>query len=112
MSRIIAFPLARQTGGVQAEVTTLAARLHRIEQSESDDEAIMGLVVDAESAALDALAAAPALSYDDAAVKLATLLRRVERDDDGFLPAGEVALLRSALGDLRRLGRSICAAQA
>ena len=56
----------------------------------------MDLVVEAETTALAALAAAPARHYGDATVKLATLLRRVEADDEGFLPAGEMALLRSA----------------
>lgn len=113
MSRIIAFPLASPAGrAATADVATLAARLQRIEQSESGDEAIMDLVVEAETTALAALAAAPARHYGDATVKLATLLRRVEADDEGFLPAGEMALLRSALRDLHRLGRSVVAAQA
>ena len=41
----------------------------------------------------------------EVALKLAALLRRSEAEDDGFLPEGEMALLRSALRDLRRLGR-------
>ncbi|MBL6456627.1 hypothetical protein JMJ55_14930 [Belnapia sp. T6] len=112
MSQIIVFPLARpapRSGG--ADVATLADRLHKIERSESDDEAIMDLVVDAELTALDALAAAPAASQSDVTLKLAALLRRLEAED-GMVPDGEMALLRSALRDMRRLARRPVAARA
>jgi hypothetical protein len=106
MSRIIAFPLARATARRAADVTTLAIRLDRIERTETGDEALMALVADAEAVALDALAGAPARDQAEVTVKLATLLRRVEADDDGFGSAGEIALLRSALRDMRRLARN------
>jgi hypothetical protein len=116
MSEIIVFPLARPpapgTPRHGEEVATLADRLGKIERSESADEAIMELLVDAELAALDALAAATARSHADVTLKLAALLRRVEADDDGRLPEGEVALLRSALRDMRRLARRPVAARA
>ncbi len=128
MSEIIVFPLARPAarrgtqggaqGGLHAAphgndaVASLADRLSKIERSESGDEAIMELLVDAELAALDALAAAQARSHADVTLKLAALLRRVEADEEGLMPAGEVALLRSALRDLRRLGRRPVAARA
>jgi hypothetical protein len=116
MSEIIVFPLARPpapgTPRHGEEVATLADRLGKIERSESAEEAIMELLVDAELAALDALAAATARSHADVTLKLAALLRRVEADDDGLLPEGEVALLRSALRDMRRLARRPVAARA
>lgn len=124
MSEIIVFPLARPAArrGTQGAahgaphgtdaVAALADRLNKIERSESGDEAIMELLVDAELAALDALAAAQARSHADVTLKLAALLRRVEADDEGLMPAGEVALLRSALRDLRRLSRRPVAARA
>ncbi len=116
MSEIIVFPLARPpapgTPRHGEEVATLADRLGKIERSESADEAIMELLVDAELAALDALAAATARSHADVTLKLAALLRRVEAEDDGLLPEGEVALLRSALRDMRRLARRPVAARA
>jgi hypothetical protein len=125
MSEIIVFPLARPAaqgaaqgatqGGTSRSseaVATLADRLSNIERSESGDEAIMELLVDAELAALDALAAAQARSHADVTLKLAALLRRVEADDETLLPAGEVALLRSALRDMRRLSRRPVAARA
>jgi hypothetical protein len=121
MSEIIVFPLARPAGRKAAQgsvhgsvhgaprgneaVATLADRLSKIERSESGDEAIMELLVDAEMAALDALAAAQSRSHADVTLKLAALLRRVEAEDEGMMPAGEMALLRSALRDLRRLSR-------
>jgi predicted nuclease with RNAse H fold len=116
MSEIIVFPLARLPAQAapraRAEVAALADRLHKIERSESDDESMMELLVDAELVALDALAAAPARSHAEVTLKLATLLRRVEAEEDGMMPAGEVALLRSALRDMRRLARRPVAALA
>jgi hypothetical protein len=110
MPQIIAFPLARAAGRAATDVTALAIRLDRIERTESRDEALMALVADAEAVALDALAAAPARDYAEATLKLSTLLRRVEADDEGFGSAGEVALLRSAVRDLRRHRRDAAAA--
>jgi predicted nuclease with RNAse H fold len=120
MSEIIVFPLARPVAHGAAQgasrsgeaVATLADRLSKIERSESGDETIMELLADAELAALDALAAAQARSHADVTLKLAALLRRVEADDETLLPAGEVALLRSALRDMRRLSRRPVAARA
>jgi hypothetical protein len=116
MSEIIVFPLARPpapgTPRNGEEVVTLADRLSKIERSESGDEAIMELLVDAELAALDALAVAPARSHADVTLKLATLLRRVEAEEEGLMPEGEIALLRSALRDMRRLARRPVAARA
>jgi hypothetical protein len=116
MSEIIVFPLARPPApGMPRhgeEVATLADRLGKIERSESADESIMELLVDAELAALAALAAAPARCHADVTLKLATLLRRVEADEEGLMPEGETALLRSALRDLRRLARRPVAARA
>jgi hypothetical protein len=125
MSEIIVFPIARPAKERVANqraaigtprsgeaVATLADRLSKIERSESGDEAIMELLIDAELAALDALAAAQARSHADVTLKLAALLRRVEADDEGLMPEGEVALLRSALRDMRRLSRRPVAARA
>lgn len=115
MSEIIVFPLARPPGSGAAqgseEVATLADRLSKIERSESGDETIMELLVDAEIAALGALASAQARSHADVTLKLAALLRRVEADG-ALLPDGEAALLRSALRDMRRLARRPVAAMA
>jgi hypothetical protein len=72
----------------------------------------MDLVIDAEEAVLAALAAAPAHSYADATVKLATVVRRIGVDNEGFLADGDLALLRSTLCDLRRLEQTTVAAQA
>ncbi|SDC15468.1 hypothetical protein [Belnapia rosea] len=112
MSEIIVFPLARPAARSTEDVVKLADRLHKIERSESGDEAIMDLLVDAELAALDALAAAPAGTHADVTLKLATLLRRVEAEGEGLLPDGEMALLRGALRDMRRLARRLEAARA
>jgi hypothetical protein len=112
MSRIIAFPHARLDARQPADIPALAARLAGIERRGSQNEAIMDLVIDAEDAALAALAAAPAHSYADATVKLATVVRRIGEDNEGFLASGDLALLRSALCDLRRLEQTVVAAQA
>jgi hypothetical protein len=112
MSRIIAFPHARLDACQPADIPALATRLAGIERSGSRDEAIMDLVVDTEEATLAALAAAPAHSYADATVKLATVVRRIGVDSEGFLADGDLALLRSALCDLRRLEQTVVAAQA
>jgi hypothetical protein len=107
---VIGFPPGRLPPA--PEVAELAERLRRLELTESSDETIMALVVDAEQAALRALAAAPARSPADAAVKLATVLRRVEGDDAPALGAAEVSLLRATLGDLRRLDGGATAGRA
>jgi hypothetical protein len=115
MSCIIPFPVIRQpvdlASSVPGDVPRLAARLQRIERCESSDEALMETVVDAELAALDALAATQARDDGEVAMKLTALLRRVEANDDAGLASGELALLRGALRDLRRLGRSRLVAQ-
>lgn len=102
---------ARQTVK-RADVASLAARLTRIERSDSTDEAKMEELVDAELAVLDALAATPSSHFGEVALKLAALLRRAEAEGEGLLPDGEMALLRGALRDLRRLGRQQVAVQA
>jgi hypothetical protein len=112
MSRIIAFPQARLDARQPADIPALAAQLAEIERSGSPNEAIIDLVIDAEEAVLAALAAAPAHSYADATAKLATVVRRIGVDNEGFLADGDLALLRSALCDLRRLEQTTVAAQA
>ena len=110
MSRIIAFPLARPKTRDAGEIPHLAARLARIEESETEDEAVMDLVIDAETLAISALAAAPAASYAEAAVKLAAVVRRAGTDGEGYLAFGELALLKSALDDILRLEQSAATA--
>jgi hypothetical protein len=112
MSSIIAFPHARLDARQPADISALATRLVAIERSGSQNEEIMDLVIDAEEATLAALAAAPAHSYADATVKLATVVRRIGADSEAFLAEGDLTLLRSALRDLRRLEQTVIAAQA
>ncbi|MDN3564313.1 hypothetical protein QWZ14_08025 [Paeniroseomonas aquatica] len=121
MSCVIPFPTrsqaaepspVRRPSSTRTDVAGLAARLQRIERCSGADEAKVDQLVDAELAVLDALAQAPARDQAEVALKLAALLRRSEAEDDGFLPEGEMALLRSALRDLRRLGRQKVLAQA
>lgn len=126
MSCVIPFPIrrpatdlappGRATGPRQAakraDVASLAARLTRIERSDSVDEAKMEELMDAELAVLDALATTQSTHLGEVALKLAALLRRAEADGEGLLPDGEMALLRGALRDLRRLGRPPVAVQA
>ena len=59
-----------------------------------------------------ALATTQSTHLGEVALKLAALLRRAEADGEGLLPDGEMALLRGALRDLRRLGRPPVAVQA
>ena len=121
MSCVIPFPLRHQpveavvpgrATGSQADVPSLAARLQRLERIDAADEGKLEEIVDAEMAVLEALAATKARDFAEVAVKLATLLRRVEARGEDGLPEGEMALLRGAVRDLRRLGRRQVAAQA
>lgn len=116
MSCIIPFPLPRPSiepaPPEPAAVPRLAARLQRLERATGSDEALMDRLVDSELATLEALAAARARDHAEVALKLAALVRRAEAAPDSTLADGDLALLRSALRDLRRLGRSPVAAQA
>jgi hypothetical protein len=116
MSCVIPFPTPRPTVDATlsgpADVPRLAARLQRLERATSSDEGLQERLVDSELATLDALAAARARDHAEVALKLAVLLRRVEATGDDSLSQGELALLRGALRDLRRLGRGAVAAQA
>ena len=126
MSCVIPFPIRRpatelappgraaglRPAAKRADVAGLAARLSRLERCDSADEAKMEELMDAEIAVLDALAATPSSHIGEVALKLAALLRRTEADGEGLLPDGEMALLRGALRDLRRLGRPPVAVQA
>lgn len=122
MSCVIPFPLrcqvaepgsARRAAPSRRDVSGLAAKLQRIERSSGGaDETKVEELIDTELAVLEALADTQARDQAEVGLKLATLLRRVEAEDAGFLPEGEMALLRSALRDLRRLGRQKVAAQA
>ena len=112
MSRIIAFPPARPAGPGSTDIAMLDARLSRIERSDSPDEAVMDLIIQAETEALRALANTRAQTLEDATLKLAALLRRIAADGDGFVPENELALLRGILRDLKRLSRGEVAASA
>ena len=112
MSRIIAFPPARPVVRDSSDIPALDARLSRIEQTDSPDEAMMDLLLVAEADALRALASTRAETLEDATLKLATLLRRVAADGEGFVPEPEMALLRGVLRDLRRLSGGKVAARA
>lgn len=126
MSCVIPFPIRRPAAeqvppgrahgpghaAKRADVASLAARLQRLERSASVDEAKMEELVDAELAVLDALGTTQSSHLGEVALKLASLLRRAEADDEGLLPEGEMTLLRGALRDLRRLGRQQVAVQA
>jgi len=79
-------------------VPALCARLRRLEEATSPDGATMDVLAGAERRVLGALAGTPA----EVAGKLAVLARRAEAAD-GLLCEAGLALLRSALGDLRRL---------
>jgi hypothetical protein len=83
-------------------VPALCARLHRLEEATSPDEATMDVLAGAERRVLGALAGTRAGTPAEVAGKLAVLARRAEAADGLPCDAG-LALLRSALGDLRRL---------
>lgn len=101
-----------QAASRRADVPSLAARLQRLERCDNTDEAKMEALIEAELAALEALATTQARHLGEVALKLAALLRRAEGDIEGLLPEGELTLLRGALRDLRRLGRQQVAVQA
>ena len=84
-------------------VPALCARLHRLEEATSPDEATMDVLAGAERRVLGALAGTRAGTPAEVAGKLAVLARRAEAAD-GFLCEAGLVLLRSAPGDLRRFG--------
>jgi hypothetical protein len=85
-------------------VTALCAQLRRVEGAESPDEATMDAIADAERRLLAALAGARSDTLAEVAQKLAALARRADAAD-GFLCGAGLALLHSALGDLRHFDR-------
>ena len=112
MSSVLAFPTARVNDRSGPSVAVLATRLSRIERTDSNDEQIMDLLVDAERAALEALAAAPALDFADVALKLGSFLRRMESDDCHCVSDDDMTLLLATLADVTRLAAVPVAIQA
>ncbi|TDG33816.1 hypothetical protein [Paracraurococcus ruber] len=104
MSHVI--PFRPQAAAYTApDVQALSARLLQVETAETADEELLDLLLEAEIAALGALAKARAVSVGDVVLKLATVVRRLGEERDGPLLEGEIGLLRSTLCDLQRLSK-------
>src|SRR3954467_1025627 len=101
MPQVIPFPSAQAFP--PADIAALSARLVQVETAETNDEELMDLLLEAEARALAALTKARAETVAEAALKLATVVRRAGDDRDGPLSAEEMRLLRSTLRDLQRL---------
>ena len=112
MSAILAFPTFRHSDRNGPSIATLATRLSRIERTDSNDEQIMDLLVDAERAALEILAAAPAQDFADVALKLGSFVRRLEADDCHCVSDDDMTLLLATLADVTRLSGVPVAIQA
>ncbi|MDO9708018.1 hypothetical protein [Paracraurococcus lichenis] len=102
MSQVIPFR-PYQPATLPEDVASLSARLLQVETAETSDEDLLDLLLEAELAALGALARSRATTLGEAVLKLATLVRRIGQDRDGPLCEGEIGLLRSTLRDLQRL---------
>ena len=103
MSQVIQFRPARARRP-HSDIASLSLRLLQSEGAESPDEDMMDLLLEAETAALGALARARANTVAEAALKLAAAVRRADVQGGEFLTDGDLALLRSVLHDLQRLG--------
>jgi hypothetical protein len=90
-------------------VATLCSRLRHIETAESPDEGTMEAIADAEQSLVLALAEARSDTLAEIRQKVAVVADRAAAGD-GFLSEGELAVLLSAVTDLRRLDPSTAAA--
>jgi hypothetical protein len=90
-------------------VIALCARLRHIEAAESPDEAMMDTIAEAEQDVLVALVGTRSNTLAEAERKFATITDRADAAD-GVLSDLEMAVLRSALNDLRRFDPTTAAA--